>query len=281
MLKYGANAFIWIDDWTTEKGDFAIEEAGKVGFDFIEIPLMRPWDFDPKPHREALSKANIGTTASVILPEDSHMPTYPERAKEFLLAVLEKLDAVGGTYLCGCIAFAGGVFTGHPPTEGERQVVIDTLGEVVLAAKKRGITIGLECVNRYETYMYNVLEDAYATIKAVNLENFELHADTYHMNIEENNFYDPIVKCADILGYLHMSENHRGLIGTGTVNWEELFKGLADARYSGPLVLESFSENNPDLIAAIRLWRPPQETSDYLAREGLKFLQNMSSKYGL
>ena len=106
--------------------------------------------------------------------------------------------------------------------------------------------------------MYNVLEDAYATIKAVNLENFELHADTYHMNIEENNFYDPIVKCADILGYLHMSENHRGLIGTGTVNWEKLFKGLADARYSGPLVLESFSENNPDLIAAIRLWRPPQ-----------------------
>lgn len=281
MLKYGANAFIWIDDWTTEKGDFAIEEAGKVGFDFIEIPLMRPWDFDPKPHREALSQAHIGATASVILPQDAHMPMYPDRAKEFLFAVLEKLDAVGGTYLCGCIAFAGGVFTGHPPTKGERQVVIDTLGEVVLAAKKRGITIGLECVNRYETYMYNVLEDAYATIKAVNLENFELHADTYHMNIEENNFYDPIVKCADILGYLHMSENHRGLIGTGTVNWEELFKGLADACYSGPLVLESFSENNPDLIAAIRLWRPPQESSDYLAREGLKFLQNMSAQYGL
>ena len=281
MLKYGANAFIWIDDWTTEKGDFAIEEAGKVGFDFIEIPLMRPWDFDPKPHLEALSKARIGATASVILPEDAHMPTHPERGKEFLLAVLEKLDAVGGTYLGGCIAFAGGAFTGHPPTEHERQIVIDTLGEVVLDAKKRGITVGLECVNRYETYMYNVLEDAYATIKAVNLENFELHADTYHMNIEENNFYDPIVKCADVLGYLHMSENHRGLIGTGTVNWDELFKGLAAAQYSGPLVLESFSENNPDLIAAIRLWRPPQQSSDYLAREGLKFLQDMSTKYGL
>jgi D-psicose/D-tagatose/L-ribulose 3-epimerase len=101
------------------------------------------------------------------------------------------------------------------------------------------------------------------------------------MNIEENNFYDPIVKCADVLGYLHMSENHRGLIGTGTVNWDELFKGLVAAQYSGPLVLESFSENNPDLIAAIRLWRPPQQSSDYLAREGLTFLQDMSTKYGL
>ncbi len=49
---------------------------------------------------------------------------------------------------------------------------------------------------------------------------------------------------ADVLGYLHMSENHRGLIGTGTVNWDELFKGLAAAQISAPLVLESFSENS-------------------------------------
>ncbi len=47
MPLYGANAFIWIDDWTTEKGNFAIAEASKVGFDFVEIPLMRPWDFEP------------------------------------------------------------------------------------------------------------------------------------------------------------------------------------------------------------------------------------------
>ena len=39
MLKYGANAFIWIDDWTTEKGNIAIVEAGKTGFDFIESPI--------------------------------------------------------------------------------------------------------------------------------------------------------------------------------------------------------------------------------------------------
>jgi D-psicose/D-tagatose/L-ribulose 3-epimerase len=78
-----------------------------------------------------------------------------------------------------------------------------------------------------------------------------------------------------------MSESHRGRIGTGTVNWEEVFKGLADAKYQGPLVLESFSENNPDLIAAIRLWRPAKEPSDILAREGLKFLRQWSEKVGL
>ena len=281
MPKFGANAFIWIDDWTTEKGNHAIAEAAKTGFDFIEVPLMKPWDFDPVAHKPVFAQAGIGATASVILPQNAHMPTYPEKAKQFLLAVLEKLDAVEGTYLCGCIAFAGGVFTGTSPTAQERQVVIDVLGEVALEAKKRGIKLGLECVNRYETYLYNVLEDARGTIKAVGMDNFELHADTYHMNIEEENFHDPLVACADVLGYIHMSESHRGLIGTGTVNWEQVFLGLAEAKFQGPLVLESFSANNQDLIAAIRLWRPTNEPSEVLARKGLKFLQDWSQRAGL
>jgi len=116
MPLFGANAFIWIDDWTTEKGNFAIAEAAKVGFDFVEISLMRPWDFEPGPHKQAFADAGIEATASVILPENSHMPQYPKKGKEFLVNVLENLEAVGGTKLCGCIAFAGGIFTGQGPT---------------------------------------------------------------------------------------------------------------------------------------------------------------------
>jgi D-psicose/D-tagatose/L-ribulose 3-epimerase len=252
-----------------------------MGFDFIEIPLMKPEMFEFKPVKRALEKAGIGATASLILPRTAHMPTNPKKARKFLLMVLENLEAVGGTYLCGCIAFAGGVFTGNPPTAAERQVVIDTLGEVCREAKKRGITVGLECVNRYETYLYNSLEDGRATVKAVKADNMQLHADTYHMNIEEDDFYHPLVASADVLGYIHMSESHRGRIGTGTVNWEQVFRGLKDANYKGPLVLESFSENNPELIAAIRMWRPVKETPETLAREGLKFLKEWSAKVSL
>jgi D-psicose/D-tagatose/L-ribulose 3-epimerase len=152
---------------------------------------------------------------------------------------------------------------------------------VCLEAKKRGITIGLECVNRYETYLYNALEDGRQSVKAIDASNMQLHADTYHMNIEEENFYQPLVDCADVLGYIHLSESHRGQIGTGTVNWEQVFNGLKDANYKGPLVLESFSENNPELIAAIRMWRPVKQTPEMLAREGLKFLQDWAQKVGL
>ncbi len=139
----------------------------------------------------------------------------------------------------------------------------------------------LECCNRYETYLYNVLADAREAVLEIGTGNIEVHADTYHMNIEEEGFYQPIVDAADVLGYIHMSESHRGLVGTGTVNWDEVFRGLKDANYKGPLVLESFAAINPDLAAATCLWRPPNQPPEVLAAEGLKFLREGAAKAGL
>jgi D-psicose/D-tagatose/L-ribulose 3-epimerase len=277
--KYGAHAFVWVDEWTTEKGNYAIAEAGKEGLDFIEIPLLKPQEFDAASHKQALAQAGIYATASLVLPKDAHMPAQPERAKEFLITALDKIEAVGGNYLCGCIAYSLGTLTGAPPTEAERQTVIEILGQVAEEAKKRGVTLGLEVVNRYEGYLYNSLADARATIKAIGAGNLQLHADTYHMNIEEEGFYKPLVECADVLGYIHMSESHRGLVGTGTVNWDDVFRGLADGHYPGPLVLESFAAINPDLVAATCLWRPPKYDSAVLASEGLKFLKEKARAY--
>ena len=281
MPKYGAHAFVWIDEWTTEKGNHAIAQASQQGYDFIEIPLLKPREFDVATHKQALTRAGIYATASLVLPNDAHMPAHPKRAKEFLISALDKLEALGGNYLCGCIAYALGLYTGAPPTDAERQTVVEVLGEVAAEAKKRGITLGLEVVNRHEGYVYNALADGRAAIKATGADNIQLHADTYHMNIEEEGFYKPLVECADVLGYIHMSESHRGRLGTGTVNWDEVFRGLADAHYKGPLVLEAFSAINPELIAATRLWRPPKDASTVIAGEGLVFMRQGAQRVGL
>ena len=109
----------------------------------------------------------------------------------------------------------------------------------------------------------------------------QLHADTYHMNIEEEGFYTPFVEVQDVLGHVHMSESHRGLVGTGTVNWDEAFKGLKDANFSGNLVLESFAAINPTIAAATCLWRPTNQPPEVLATQGLAFLKEGAKKHGL
>jgi sugar phosphate isomerase/epimerase len=40
--------------------------------------------------------------------------------------------------------------------------------------------------------------------------NVFVHLDTYHMNIEEKGFYEPIVSLGSRLGYIHLSESDRG-----------------------------------------------------------------------
>jgi D-psicose/D-tagatose/L-ribulose 3-epimerase len=281
LIKFGTHAFVFIGDWQTESGNHAIKQASKYGFDFIEIPLLKPEVFDAASHKRALKRAGIYATASLVLPKDAHMPKKPKKAKAFLIAALDKAEAMGSHYLGGCIAYHLGELTGKPPTKEELETVIETLKEVAAEAKKRDITLALEACNRYETYMYNTLEDTRKAILAVGADNLKLHADTYHMNIEEEGFYNPIINTADVLDYVHMSESHRGLVGSGTVNWEQIWKALKKIKFQGHLVLESFAAINPDLAAATCLWRPPNQGPDVLAREGIKFLKDGAKKVKL
>jgi len=281
MSRFGAHAFVWIGEWTTDSGNHAIEQAGEVGFDFVEIPLLKPASFDVKSHREALRAAGIEATCSLTLPDDVHMPVNPQGAKDFLVSALDKVAELGSSYLGGCTAYSLGTLTGKPPTPEERQTVVECLTEVAAEAEQRGITLALEACNRYETYLYNSLADTRDTIKKVGADNLKLHADTYHMNIEEEGFYTPILETADVLDYIHMSESHRGLVGTGTVQWDDVWRALAKIEFKGSLVLESFAAINPDLAAATCLWRPPNQPADVLAREGLAFLRSGAAKHGL
>jgi len=281
MTRFGAHSFVWVGEWTTDSGNHAIKQAGETGFDFIEIPLLDPAGFDVKSHRDALRAAGIDATCSLTLPKDLHMPDNPEGAKRFLVSALDKVAELGSTYLGGCTAYALGTLTGQPPTPAERQTVVECLTEVAAEAQQRGITVALEACNRYETYLYNTLGDTRDTILKVNADNLKLHADTYHMNIEEEGFYTPIIETADVLDYVHMSESHRGLVGTGTVQWDDVWRALAEIKFKGSLVLESFSAINPDLAAATCLWRPTNHPSEVLARDGLAFLRSHAAKHGL
>ncbi len=281
MIQFGAHAFVWIGDWQTETGNATIRAAAAAGMDFIEIPLLEPQRFDSASHRRELEAAGIYATTSLVLPKNAHLPDQPRAALEFLTLALERVDALGSRYLCGCIGYALGVLKGRGPTAEERQTVVDVLGEVAQNAQSFGITLALEACNRYETYLYNTLADTRAAVLAVGAGNLKLHADTYHMNIEEEGFRSPILETADVLDYVHMSESHRGMVGTGTVNWDEVFGALRDANFQGYLALESFAAVNPTIAAATCLWRAPKHSGAELAAGGIAYLRGKATEYGL
>src|SRR6476659_8494730 len=84
MPTFGAHAFIWVGDWTTETGVQAIESASRAGVNFLEIPLLRPTEFDAALTRKQLADNGLKAACSLGLPRNLHMTEHPQEATDFL-----------------------------------------------------------------------------------------------------------------------------------------------------------------------------------------------------
>jgi D-psicose/D-tagatose/L-ribulose 3-epimerase len=281
MPKFGIHAFTLEGFWNNDLAPKVIAQAAELGFDLLEIPLLKPSEFDSALIAKALSQNGIQAVASLCLPPDAHLPFNPTGASQFLKHAVDKVADFGGKQLLGCLYCNLGTLTRQPPTADEKKRVAEVLGELRQYATPKGVSLGIEPVNRYETYLCNTGSDAIDYFKAIGADDMIIHFDTYHMNIEEDGYGSALRDAGKYAGYIHMSESHRGLPGEGTVDWDDVFQGLHDVDYRGPLVLEAFAAINPDLIGATCLWRKSRYQGRELATKGLEFLKTKAAKYGL
>lgn len=279
MPIFGTSILSFIPAWTADGGAFAIQKTAEYGFDMLEISLPSSLDFDGKSVRKQLDNQGISARCSLNLPKDCHIPFYPEKATSIIKQALDKVAEMEGDFLGGVLHSAIGTFTGNPCTADEKIIVEQVLSEVTDYASKQNITIAIEPINRYESYVFTSAAEVLDTIEKVDSTNLGLHLDTFHMNIEENNFYNPIIQAGNKLKHIHITESDRGMTGEGNVHWDDFFKALAQINYQGPLVLENFSSQITALVGPTSLWRPSKYTSEELAKGSLKFIQEMVCKH--
>ena len=281
MPLFGAHAFIWAGEWTPEGAERVVRGAAEAGLDFVEIPLLHPENMDVSGTKELLDRYGIECTCSLGLPKPAHLPFAPERAEAFLRGAVDVTGALEAPALSGAIYTHLGTLTGKPPAEDELAEVGRVLKNVARYAAEKDVSLGVEAINRYETYLINLASQADAVLERIDEPNVFVHLDTYHMNIEEKGFYDPIVATGPRMQYVHLSESDRGTPGTGNVHWDEVFRGLKAIDYDGRLVMESFAAINEDIIGATALWRDVVGDSRALVRDGLAFLREKSAEHGL
>ena len=281
MPRFGAHAFIWRSEWTATAARDVIAAAAAAGLDFVEIPLLRPDAFDAAGTKSLLGERGMGATCSLGLPADASLPDDPAGAERFLRNALEQAAAVGAPALTGVTYGTLGALVGRPPTEADYDVIADTLRRVARHAARLGLELGIEPVNRYETYLVNTAAQGVDLIERIGEPNVFLHLDTYHMNIEERGFDAPIVAAGRHLRYVHLSESDRGTPGQGNVDWNGVFEGLAAIGYDGDLVMESFVALNPDIARATCMWRDVIGDPERLVVDGLAFLRDGARRHGL
>ena len=68
-----------------------------------------------------------------------------------------------------------------------------------------------------------------------------------------------------------METINRELIGAGIIYWDDVFRGIRDAEYDWPLMMEPFTSFNPAFTAVFKTRRPLKNTPDELGRKGLGY----------
>lgn len=273
-IQYGASLLSWVlPQWNPEAGKFAIEQTAKHGFDIIEILLPGNMDFDVHTVKQQLKDNNLGVVCSLNLSKETHIPTHPEKALETIKRALEITAGLGTDFLGGVLHGGIGAFTGDVLQQHEKETIAEVWYKAGKYAQGLGITIGIEPINRYESYVCNTADNVLEVIKMANSPALAVHLDTFHMNIEENNFRDPVIQSGKLLKHLHITESHRGMPGEGTVNWAQLFSALKEIDFEGNLVLENFSSSVPGMQQAVSLWQKSPHEALELALGSLSFIK--------
>ena len=277
----GIHALVWTGTWERKDIDFAIGSSSKLGFDIIEIPLLNPYNFDATYSRKVLEKNQIQAVTSLGLSEDTDISSDDSEKRKngakLLSKALEMTFQLGSKYMGGVLYSALRKYHA-PPTKNAFQYSSDIIRDLCHKAKKMGIKIGLEPVNRYESNLINTASKALEFIELTECENLCVHLDSYHMNIEESNYRESILQCGRKLGYFHIGENHRGYLGKGHINFGEIFSAMKDINYQGPVTFESFSSSvvEPQLSNTLGVWRNLWDDSSNLAKKAKSYLDSQT-----
>lgn len=280
-MKFGMNLLLWSGEVNDEMLP-VLESLKNMGYDGVELPLFN-YDLDYAALGKRLDDLGLERTAVTVRGEEDN-PISPDAAVRAAgvantKRALDCCQAVGATHLVGPYHSALGVFSGQGPTEDEWKWGVDSMRQVAEHAGQVGVTLGIECLNRFETYLLNTHADAARFAKEVDVDSCRIMYDTFHANIEEKSIADAIRASADVLAHVHISENDRSTPGSGNVRWEENFATLKEIGYDGWLMIEAFGLALPELVAATKIWRRMYESEEQLARDGLAFMKEQYSKH--
>jgi len=285
-LKIGVYGLLWTPGITINDL-FILDKCREFGLDGIEVPLLS-YIQKQLPIRELKSKAadlGLKLITSTGLEEKTSIISEDrkkrERGKAFLKKCIDIAHELGSDQISGVIYAPWAVLKGRRRTDWEYENCVQSLREVAEYAKGAEVYLCLEPVNRYEGYFLNTAEQGKALLKDIGHKQVKLHLDSFQMNIEEQSMYGAVKTAGEDLYHFHVCASHRGIPGTGHIEWDEIFKAFKEIGYDNWLVIESFEPNNPNIGANVCIWRDLAESSDAIAREGSRFLREMLKKYKL
>ncbi|MBB5755170.1 sugar phosphate isomerase/epimerase family protein [Prosthecomicrobium pneumaticum] len=279
-MKFGASTFIWVSPFSNDTLDL-VDKVAALGFDLIEVCVEDPATIDTTAIRRRIEAAGIGATVCGAFGPDRDMsaddPAIRRNAIDYVERCAEIASELGADIVVGPMYSAVGRTRMAEPDErrAQRTLAADSIRKAADHAAARGVRLGIEPLNRFETDLVNTVEQGVGLVEEIGRDNVGLLLDTFHMNIEEKDLPAALRRAGRHIFEFHACSSDRGTPGEDHLDWTGIAAALADAGYDGAVVIEAFTPKIKEIARAVSIWRPLAESEDALAANGLAHLKRV------
>lgn len=116
-------------------------------------------------------------------------------------------------------------------------------------AIKCDVKIGFEPVNRYEIDYHNKISDIIKLLDDADCRNVGILADSFHMNIEEQDIAEALRVSIPRLFHVHIADSNRMAPGRGHIDFDSFFKVLGESGYDGWITVEADESPSFEIMA--------------------------------
>jgi D-psicose/D-tagatose/L-ribulose 3-epimerase len=277
-MKIGVSAFAWTADFKESHLD-VLPSLREEGLSAIEVPMFDPAKLPTAQIRRAVEANGLACTVCAILPPGIN-PISPDvdvrkRSVEHLKKCVEATQAMGAALIGGPLYAPIGYFASRRRSLDDWNYALDSFSVILPLLDSHEITLSIEPVNRSETFFLTTAKEARALCDALDHPRVGVTLDTFHANIEEKNIAQAVRSLGNRLKHIHASENDRGLLGSGHVDFPGIIEALHDIEYEGYLMIEGFGYSPKEVNAPGFLWADMKVSPEALAFSGARYLNSL------
>jgi D-psicose/D-tagatose/L-ribulose 3-epimerase len=281
MAQIGVNAWVWTSPVNTAEFGRLAPMVKKMGFDLIEFGVEGTSDLNYAQAAQIARDNGLATSVCAAMGPDRDLihsdGGIRSNGMEYVRHCIDAAKTVGAANVIGPLYSAVGRTWQQTEDERKRDVdlLVRQLKELSTYAADCGVGLAVEPLNRFETSFINLASQAIEVVDRVGNPACGVLLDTFHMNIEERSIGEAIRAAGKRVRHIHTCENDRGAPGSGHVPWQEVAQACRDIGFTGPFVIESFTNKVKSIARAAAIWRNFAPTQDALAEDGLRFLRKL------
>jgi sugar phosphate isomerase/epimerase len=219
------------------------ERAAKLGFDAVEIFPGSAEDINvvelkklTEHHR--LKIAAVGSGGGWVKHKlrltDSDAAAR-RRARQFIEGIVDLAGSFGAPAIVGSMQ---GRYEGGVSREQAVAWLAEALEQLGPRAEALGAPLLYEFLNRYETNLFNRVDESLEFLKTLRTQNIKLLCDLFHLNIEEVDIPAALRLAGSKLGHIHFVDSNRRAVGMGHTDMKPVISALREIGYAGYLSAE-------------------------------------------